>query len=78
MRGQAGKGRRPLEAPSRSLDSTFEESSAVGGALGVDGEAHPVDGDMVVVPAQGCQVVGVMVAAVLSFPDVVGLEPISA
>ena len=50
----------------------------MGGAMGVDGEAEPVDGDMMVVPAQGGEVVGVVVAAVLSFSDVVGLEPVSA
>ena len=50
----------------------------MGGTSRVDGEAEPVDGDMVVIPAQGCQVVGLVVAAVLSFPDVVGLEPVTA
>ena len=56
----------------------FEELSAVGGGLGVDPVAVAVDGDVVVVPAQRDEVVGVVVAAVLSFSDVVGLEAVGA
>ena len=44
----------------------------------VDAVAESVDGDVVVVPAEGDQVVGVVVAAVLSFSDVVGLEAVGA
>ena len=56
----------------------FEELSAVDGGLGVDLVAEAVDGDVVVVPAEGDQVVGVVVAAVGSLADVVGLEPVAA
>ena len=52
--------------------------AAVGGGLGVDPETQLVDGDVVVVPAEGDEVVGVVVAAVGSLPDVVGLEPVGA
>jgi hypothetical protein len=50
----------------------------VGGGLGVDPVAVAVDGDVVVIPAQCGEVVGVVVAAVLSFHDVVGLEAVGA
>jgi len=52
--------------------------AAVDGAGGVDPVAESVDGDVVVVPAEGDQVVGVVVAAVGSWADVVGLEPVAA
>ena len=52
--------------------------SAVDRAGGVDPVAVSVDGDVVVVPAEGGQVVGMMVAAVLPFFDVVGLEAVGA
>ena len=48
------------------------------GAGGVDAVAVSVDGDVVVVPAEGDEVVGMVVAAVLSFFDVVGLEAVGA
>jgi hypothetical protein len=56
----------------------FEELSAVDGGLGVDLVAEAVDGDVVVVPAEGDEVVGVVVAAVGTLADVVGLEPVAA
>ena len=40
-----------------------EESSPVGGTVGVDPESHLVDGDMMAIPAEGDQVVSVVVAA---------------
>ena len=46
--------------------------------MGVDLVAVAVDGDVVVVPAQRDQVVGVVGAAVLSFSYVVGLEAVGA
>jgi hypothetical protein len=52
--------------------------SAVDGAGGVDPVAEAVDGDVVVVPAQGGEVVGIVVAAVGTLADVVGLEPVAA
>ena len=48
------------------------------GGGGVDPVAVSVDGDVVVVPAEGYQVVGIMVAAVGPLLDVVGLEPVAA
>ena len=48
------------------------------GGLGVDLVAEAVDGDVVVVPAEGDEVVGVVVAAVGTLADVVGLEPVAA
>ena len=48
------------------------------GGLWVDPVAESVDGDVMVVPAEGGQVVGMVVAAVLSFSDVVGLEAVAA
>jgi hypothetical protein len=56
----------------------FEELSAVDGGLGVDPVGEAVDGDVVVVPAEGDEVVGVVVAAVGTLADVVGLEPVAA
>ena len=50
----------------------------MGGAVGVDGETGLVDGNVMVVPAEGDQVVGMMVTAVASLPDVVRLEPVTA
>jgi len=50
----------------------------VDGGLGVDLVAEAVDGDVVVVPAEGDEVVGVVVAAVGTLADVVGLEPVAA
>ena len=46
--------------------------------MGIDPVAESVDGDVVMKPAQGGQVVGIMVAAVGSLADVVGLEPVAA
>ncbi|HKY49543.1 MAG TPA: hypothetical protein VJQ79_16350, partial [Acidimicrobiia bacterium] len=62
----------------RSVVLGFVESAAVDRGGGVDGVAVSVDGYVVVVPAEGDEVVGVVVAAVLSFFDVVGLEPVAA
>ena len=50
----------------------------MGGTVGVDGEPGLVDGDMMVVPAEAGQVVGMVVTAVGPLPDVVGLEPVTA
>ena len=50
----------------------------MGGGLGVDPESEVVDGDVVVVPTERDEVVGVVVAAVGSLPDVVGLEAVLA
>ena len=50
----------------------------MGWAVGVDGEAELMDGDVVVVPAEGDEVVGVVVAALVPFPDVMGLQPVTA
>ena len=55
-----------------------DESSPVGGTVGVDPESHLVDGDMMVIPAEGYQVVGVVVTAIGTLVDVVGLEPVAA
>ena len=46
--------------------------------MGVDPVAESVDGDVMVVPAEGDEVVGVVVAAVGALADVVGLEPVAA
>ena len=55
-----------------------DESSPVGGTVGVDPESQVVDGDVVVIPAEGDEVVGVVAATVGSLLDVVGLEPVTA
>ena len=47
-------------------------------AGGVDPVAESVDGDVMMKPAEGDQVVGVVVAAVGSLADVVGLESVAA
>jgi len=44
----------------------------VDGGLGVDPVAEAVDGDVVVVPAEGDEVVGMVVAAVGTLADVAG------
>jgi hypothetical protein len=54
-----------------------DESSAVGGGVGVDSESEHVDGDVVVVPAEGDQILRIVVTAVVTFCDVVDLEPVS-
>jgi hypothetical protein len=45
----------------------------VGWAVGVDGETELVDGHVVVVPAEGDEVVRVVVAALVPFFDVMWL-----
>ena len=55
-----------------------DESSPVGGTVGVDPESHVVDGDMMMKPTNSDQVVGVVVAAVGTLSDVVGLEAVAA
>ena len=50
----------------------------MGGTVRVDPESELVDGDVVVVPAEGDEVVGVVAAAVGSLGEVVGLEPVAA
>ncbi len=54
------------------------EASSVGWAVGVEGHAHLVDGDVVVVPAEGDEVVGIMGAVIAAFDDVVGLDSVAA
>jgi hypothetical protein len=49
----------------------------VGGGVGVDSESEHVDGDVVVVPAEGDEIRRVMIAAEMLFCDVVDLEPVS-
>ena len=56
----------------------FVEPSAVGGGVGVDGEAELVDGDVMVIPAKTYQVVGMVAVAVGPLADVLGLEPVTA
>ena len=48
------------------------------GGVGVEFHAAAVDGDVVVVPAKGDEVVRVVAPALASGPDVVYLEPVSA
>jgi len=48
------------------------------GGVGVDGHAELVDSNMMVVPAEGDEVGGVVVAAEVLFLDVVDLEPVAA
>ena len=48
------------------------------GGLGVDLVAESVDGDVMMEPAECYEVVGVMIAAVVSLFDVVGLEAVAA
>ena len=50
----------------------------MGGAVGVDGEPELVDGNVMMKPADGYKVVGMVVAAVASLSNVVGLEPVAA
>ena len=47
-------------------------------ALRVDSHPHLVDGNVVVVPAQGYEVVRVVIAAMGSRPDVMRLDPVPA
>jgi hypothetical protein len=44
--------------------------------FGVNGHAEHVDGDMMVIPAEGDEIVGVVVASVVSLVDVVDLEAV--
>ena len=55
-----------------------DESSPVGGTVRVDPVSDVVDGDVVVIPAEGDEVVGVVAATVGALVDVVGLEPVTA
>ena len=55
-----------------------DESSPVGGTVGVDPVSHLVDGDVVVIAAEGDEVVGVVAATVGALVEVVGLEPVTA
>ena len=55
-----------------------DESSPVGGTVGVDPESQLVDGDVMVIPAEGYQVCGVVAPAPGSLLEVVGLEPVTA
>ena len=49
-----------------------DESSSVGGTVRVDPESEVVDGDVMVKPTGGNEVVGVVAAAVGTLADVVG------
>jgi hypothetical protein len=55
-----------------------DEASPVGGGVGVDPESELVDGYVMVIPTQGYQIFGVVVAAQVLFVDVVDLEPVTA
>ena len=44
----------------------------MGGTVGVDPVSQVVDGDVVVIPAEGDEIVGVVAATVASLVDVVG------
>ena len=50
----------------------------MGRRVRIDAMALAVDGDVVVIPAEGGQVVGGVGASVASRYDVVGLEPVAA
>jgi hypothetical protein len=52
------------------------EASSVDWRFGVDGHAEHVDGDMMVIPTQRDEIVGVVVTAEMSLVDVVDLEPV--
>jgi hypothetical protein len=54
------------------------ESAVVGWTVRVEDHAHLVDGDVMVVPAEGDQIVRIMISALGSWFDVVGLEPVAA
>ena len=54
------------------------QSASLGWTGGVDAVAVAVDGDVVVEPAEGGEVVGVVVASACPGVDVVGLEPVAA
>lgn len=56
----------------------FEELSALGWCVGVDLVAVAVDDHVVVVPAEGGEVVGVVGAALVPGDDVVGFESVAA
>ncbi|HKZ19065.1 MAG TPA: hypothetical protein VJQ57_03040, partial [Acidimicrobiia bacterium] len=48
------------------------------GGLGIDLHPHPVDGDMVVIPTEGDEVVGVMAPTPGARMDVVDLQAVTA
>ena len=56
----------------------WEEPAAVWWCVGVDAVSFAVDGDVVVVPAEGGEVGGGVFSAVTSGGDVVGLEAVAA
>ena len=66
-----------LERWARS-GSPADKSPAVERAVEIDSETELVDRHMMVIPAKGDQVVGIVVAAVVLFRDVVRLQPMTA
>jgi hypothetical protein len=54
-----------------------DESSAVGGGVGVDFESEHVDGDVVVVPTKRYEVVGIVITTEMLLVDVVDLEAVA-
>ena len=50
----------------------------MGGTVRIDPESESVDSDVMVIPAGRDQIVGMVTATVLSFLEVVGLEPVTA
>ena len=56
----------------------WEEAAAVWRRVGVDAVSFSVDGDVVVVPAEGGEVVGGVVASLVSWCHMVGLEAVAA
>ena len=64
----------PVPAPGAG----WEEPAAVRRCVGVDAMPFAVDGDVVVVPAEGGEVVGAVLSAVTSGDYMVGLEAVAA
>src|SRR3990172_11198927 len=56
----------------------FEEPPPVGGTIRVDPIPQPVDDYVMVVPTDGCLVLGMVAPALPAGDDVVGLQPIAA
>lgn len=54
-----------------------KQSSPLGWTCRVQDHAEPVDGDVMMEPAQECEIVGMVVPARRSLVDVVGLEAVA-
>lgn len=61
----------------RTVIGVPDESPTVRRGLRVDDHSHHVDGDMMVVPAEGDQIVGIVVATVGALSYVMWLQPVT-